>query len=124
MDKITAQQQQLKRAADFLRRALGQPEDKFQRAAVIQAFEFSYELSWKYLKSLVEINSGMVASPRAAFREAAKLDIVNNPGQWFDFQEARNLTTHTYVEAVAVKVYAVVKTEFVAALDKLIATEI
>ncbi|HEY1835297.1 MAG TPA: HI0074 family nucleotidyltransferase substrate-binding subunit [Candidatus Saccharimonadales bacterium] len=119
-DKLEAQKGQLKKAKGFLDRALKQPENEFQRAAVIQAFEFCFELSWKYLKTLVEDDGSMIASPKAVIREAARHGFIDNPEDWFGFLQSRNLTTHTYIEAVAEKVYATVKDEFAAALEKLI----
>ncbi|HVC36410.1 MAG TPA: HI0074 family nucleotidyltransferase substrate-binding subunit [Candidatus Dormibacteraeota bacterium] len=122
MTKAVAQKQQLIRARDFLGRTLLAPEDEIQRAATIQAFEFCFELAWKYLKTLVEEDDGMVASPKAVFREAAKHGIIDNPSDWFNFLDSRNLTVHTYIEVVADKVYRVVKNDFVGALNKLIET--
>jgi nucleotidyltransferase substrate binding protein (TIGR01987 family) len=119
-DKLEAQKRQLVKAKDFLDRALLQPEDEFQRAAVIQAFEFCFELTWKYLKTLVEDDGSMIASPKAVFREAARHGFIDNPDEWFGFLQARNLTVHTYVEAVADKVYATIKSGFAAVLEKLI----
>jgi nucleotidyltransferase substrate binding protein (TIGR01987 family) len=118
--KSSAQKQQLTRARAFLGRALAAPPDEIQRAGTIQAFEFCFELSWKYLKSLVEEDAGMIASPKAVFREAARHGIIDNPETWFEFLRARNRTVHTYVEAVAEQVYDVIKDDFVAALDRLI----
>lgn len=49
------------------------------------------------------------AEPRTRkelFRLAAKAGLIQNPGQWFLFTEARNLTFHTYNEAKADQVYA------------------
>lgn len=108
------------KAQAFLGRVLAIPEDEIQRAAAIKAFEFCFELSWKYLKSLVEEDAGMIASPRSVFREAAKHGFIDNPAQWFNFLDARNLTVHTYVEAVAEQVYGVIKGDFASALSKLI----
>jgi nucleotidyltransferase substrate binding protein (TIGR01987 family) len=119
-DKLEAQKKQLVKAKDFLDRALVQPENEFQRAAVIQAFEFCFELSWKYLKSLVEDDGSMIASPKAVIREAARHGFIDNPEAWLNFLQSRNLTTHTYIEAVAEKVYLSVKNEFAPALEKLV----
>lgn len=99
---------------------LAEDKSEMQRAAVIQSFEFCFELAWKYVKSLVEEEGGMVASPKAAFREAAKRDLIDNPEDWFDFLNARNLTTHTYVEAVAERVYEIARDRFAPALKTLI----
>jgi nucleotidyltransferase substrate binding protein (TIGR01987 family) len=120
-DKLEAQKRQLAKAKDFLDRALAQPENEFQRAAVIQAFEFCFELSWKYLKTMVEDDGSMIASPKAVIREAARHGCIDNPEAWLGFLQARNLTTHTYIEAVAEKVYGAIKNEFAAALSQLIA---
>ncbi|MGH7237428.1 MAG: HI0074 family nucleotidyltransferase substrate-binding subunit [Candidatus Saccharimonadales bacterium] len=119
--KLAEQKAQLGKARDFLNRVLAAPENEIQRAAAIQAFEFSFELSWKYLKTLLEADGKSIfASPRAIFRDAAQHGFIDNPEQWFGFLEYRNLTAHTYVEAVAEKVYAKIQTELVAALDELI----
>jgi len=120
MTKSEVQKKQLLKARAFLGRALAASENEIQRAGTIQAFEFCFELSWKYLKSLVEEDASLVASPRAVFREAAKHGFIDNPEAWFEFLLARNRTVHTYIEAVAERVYATVKDDFVPALDQLI----
>lgn len=102
-------------------RSLAQPEDKFQRVAAIKAFEFCFELAWKYQQSWVSQDDGMaIASPRGTFREAAKHGLIDNPKAWFDFLEWRNLTVHTYNDDTAAQIYQVVKNDFVGELDKLI----
>lgn len=121
MDKATAQRKQLEKAFAFLKKALNEPESDIQRAATIQAFEFCFELSWKYLKSLLEEDgAALLASPKSVFREAAKHGFIDNPEQWFTYLQARNLTVHTYVETVADQVYAVVESEFATALETLL----
>ena len=122
MTKSEAQKQQLIGVRDLLRRMLAAPENETQRMATIQAFELCFEPAWKYLKSLVEEDAGMVSSPKAIFREAAKHGFIDNPEAWFEFLKARNLTVHTYIEAVAEQVYGVAKNDFKLALDKLIET--
>jgi len=123
MTKSEAQKQQLIKARDFLMRALAAPENDIQRAGTIKAFEFCFELSWKYLKVLVEGDAGLVASPRSVFREAAKHGFIDNPADWFNFLETRNITAHTYVDKVAEEVYEVIKSDFLLALNKLIDAE-
>jgi len=81
-----------KRALASLERAITRstaaPKDEEVRDAVIQRFEYSYELSWKMLKRHLE-------------------QVVPDPGavdQW-SFQE-RNMTAHVYNEEQARRVYA------------------
>ena len=120
MNRSKARYQQLVKAQAFLQRALAAPEGEIQRAASIQAFEFCFELSWKYLKSLVEEDGRLVSSPKAAFREAAQLGYIDNPEDWFEFLTARNLTVHTYIESIADDIYKVIKNSFAPGLEKLL----
>ncbi len=69
-----------------------------EKAGAIQAFEFCYELSWKMLKKVLRKKGIEVASPRDAFREAGRNNLIENVEAWFEFLEGRNLTSHTYEE--------------------------
>jgi nucleotidyltransferase substrate binding protein (TIGR01987 family) len=81
------------------------------RAGVIQHFEFTYELAWKFVRRWIAINrSPEQADPRSRkdlFRLAAREGLVADPEPWFEYGEARNLTSHTYDEATAERIYAV-----------------
>ena len=116
IDQMDVRRQQLLKAQAFLKHALGAPVSDIQRAATIQAFEFCFELAWKYLKALVEDDGSIVASPKAVFREAARHGIIDNPELWFELLRARNLTVHAYVEAVASQVYKTIERKCVGAL--------
>lgn len=67
-----------------------------ERAGAVQAFEYTYELSWKMMKRLLASKGVTANSPRDAFREAALLGFIDNPEEWFGFLEIRNRTVHTY----------------------------
>ena len=96
----------LKKALAALKRSLDQPKDEFTRNSTIQCFEFSYELSWKLLKRYFKKDQGIEGSSvRSLFREAGKQGIVESVEAWFDYHEARNLTSHTYNEDTADSVY-------------------
>ena len=120
VEKQLAQKNQLIRARDTLDRMLALPTSEAQIMASIKAFEFCFDLSWKFLKTLVESDAGFVSSPKAVFREAAKHGFIDNPEEWFKFLETRNLTVHTYNNEVANMVYSVVSSGFRSALSKLI----
>lgn len=45
----------VKQALDSLELALAQPKNEFIRDAVIQRFEYSFELSWKTLKRFLKL---------------------------------------------------------------------
>ena len=87
------------------------PQDTELRDAVIQRFEYTYELSWKMLKRVLEQEVADAASIDALsfqdlFREAAERGIVPNLGSWLEYRTQRNISTHTYDENKAKSVYA------------------
>jgi nucleotidyltransferase substrate binding protein (TIGR01987 family) len=82
------------------------------RAGVIQNFEFTYELCWKFMQRWLKNNQTRyeVDLPRTRkdlFRIAAQCGLIADPVQWFDYGEARNSTAHTYDQDKAEKVYQV-----------------
>jgi len=108
MDKNKISTQALEKALDSLKRAILQPKNEFSRDSVIQRFEYTFELSWKLLTKILEANSGPLAdnSVKAVLREAARLGSIQSLDLWFEFQKARNITSHTYNEGTAEEVYA------------------
>lgn len=74
---------------------------KIYRDACIQRFEYSIEMSWKISMKFLGSQT-MAAKP--AIREMARNNLITNPELWFSFIEARNETSHSYEEEVAVRV--------------------
>ncbi|MBM3611241.1 MAG: nucleotidyltransferase [Alphaproteobacteria bacterium] len=93
----------LKAFAKFERFRLNTATEQ-DRAGVIQAFEYCFELSWKMMKRLLEERGQIANSPRETFRMAALEGFIQDPELWFDFLRKRNLTTDTYQETEAEKV--------------------
>jgi nucleotidyltransferase substrate binding protein (TIGR01987 family) len=90
---------------------LAQPKDEFVRDAVIQRFEYTYELAWKSLQRRLteDLGSEAVAplSRRDLFRLAAERALIDDPLPWFEYHKARNITSRTYNERIAEEVYVV-----------------
>ncbi|MBI2603280.1 MAG: nucleotidyltransferase substrate binding protein [Deltaproteobacteria bacterium] len=84
-----------------------------ERAGIIQAFEYSYELIWRALKAYAEDQGLSAPSPRSAFKAGFQLGVIREEKIWLDVLEARNLTTHTYQEDVAKDIYERVVKKFV-----------
>lgn len=96
----------LKKALQSLEKAIAHPLDEFTRDSVIQRFEFTFELSWKALKRYLESDKPLADdSVKGILREAFQRKIITDIDQWFAFQKARNLTSHTYNEETAIDVY-------------------
>jgi nucleotidyltransferase substrate binding protein (TIGR01987 family) len=103
-----------------------QAERDTLRAGVVQAFEFTYELCWKFMQRYLETEVGHAAVDgvprRELFRIAAQQGLTADTQAWFDFHLARNRTAHTYNAQVAAEVVAVARRLDVAAhglLDEL-----
>ena len=81
------------------------------RAAVIQHFEYTYELSWKMMKRFIEIDDGREDSltRKGLFRRAGEIGLIDDFYKWVEFHNARNLTSYTYDEDIAEEVYASAK---------------
>jgi nucleotidyltransferase substrate binding protein (TIGR01987 family) len=80
------------------------------RAGVIQNFEFTYELCWKFVRRWLKENADVEEAeyPRTRkelFRLAARFGLIKDPLSWFSYGDARNLTSHTYDEDKAETVY-------------------
>ena len=100
----------LTNALAALKRALDQPKNEFTRGATIQAFEFSFELSWKLLLRYFKVELNLdLASPRSVLKEAGKRGILADVSIWLDYLKNRNLTVHSYNQETADTVYDVAK---------------
>ena len=80
------------------------------KAGVIQNFEFTYELCWKFMRRWLRENAAVEEAeyPRTRkelFRLAARSGLIKEPLSWFSYSDARNLTSHTYDEDKAETVY-------------------
>lgn len=104
----------LDKAINSLKRALDRTndaaEDEELRDACILRFEYTFELCWKMLKRQLELDLPSPAevdgfSYRQIFRTAAERGLVEDVEAWFDYRERRNITSHTYDEAKAARVF-------------------
>lgn len=74
---------------------------KIYRDACIQRFEYSIEMAWK--TSMKFLGSQTMAA-KPAIREMARNNLITNPELWLSFIDARNETSHSYEEDVAIRV--------------------
>lgn len=105
----------LKKAFALLEKFTHHDTTDQEKAGIIKAFEFCYELSWKLMKKVLFIEGISANSPRDIFREAASVGLITDPRPWFKFLEERNKTVHTYdletVEAILLKIIPEFKEE-------------
>lgn len=65
------------------------------RSGVIQNFKAAYEQRW--IKNNI--------SPEDAEHPRTRKDLIQDPTAWFEYAEARNMTSHTYDEDSAQSVF-------------------
>lgn len=78
-----------------------------ERAGVIQAFEYCFELTWKLMKRILAARGMFANSPKEVFRLAAQEGFIEDLELWFEFLKMRNLTVHSYQEEEAMAVIAI-----------------
>ena len=121
MGKVVDKAQKNDLALTRLKEAVNLPIVNYRdKAGIIQSFEFTYEMSWKLLKSALEEEAGNSPSgPRSIFKEAYQLELIENEGVWLAIIKDRNLASHTYEEKMADQVIDNVKTSYLLEFEKL-----
>lgn len=77
---------------------------------VIQRFEFTFELSWKLMKTFLEYTGITdIKSPRGAIKEAFTFGLINDGENWIGMLVDRNKTSHIYDEEEARLIYEKIK---------------
>lgn len=102
----------LQRALSQLQAAItahgARPNDELIVIALIKAYEFSFELSWKTLRDLLAWNGLDVKLPREVLKQAFATGLLENGQLWIDMLEQRNLMAHTYDQARAQQAAALI----------------
>ncbi len=120
MNKNEVSLSPLKKAAKSLEKALMQQKNEYVRDAVIQRFEYTFELGWKMLMRYFKVEEGIREyNIKELFREAGKQSLIDSVEDWFEYHKGRNLTTHAYNEKVAEETYEIAQ-RFSPAINKLI----
>lgn len=88
-----------------------EPIEALKKSA-IQRFEYTFELSWKLMNSILKDQGITVYGVKNIIRSASQLGLIDNVSRWFDFAQAHNLTSHIYHEEIADDVYKVAVGDF------------
>ncbi|MFN2377547.1 MAG: HI0074 family nucleotidyltransferase substrate-binding subunit [Candidatus Binatia bacterium] len=99
------------RALENLERAMAELEsyaalpvtNRRDKAGLIQAFEFTFELFWKTFQKIAPDSGLEAVSPREALIAGLKLHLITDEeaGTWSQMLRDRNLSSHTYNAALA-----------------------
>ena len=104
-ETFKTKQKSFEKALVQLEKALHEPFSEYVRDAAIQRFEFTYELAWKTLKSYLETIDLIVLSPKETLKTAYQQGLLTDAAAWSELHVKRNLTSHTYDEALANTIY-------------------
>ena len=95
-------------ASAFLQRGIGRSQTRalseLEQLGLIQAFEFTHELSWLLIRDfLVDQGVAGISGSRDAVREAVARQLLpqGEESVWMAMIRSRNLTSHTYNPVVA-----------------------
>ncbi len=106
------------KALTRLHEALAMDESSYVRDAVIQRFEFCYELAWKSMFYWIRDQGEQVPEMvRPVFEMAFRALLIDDFELWSKLKDCRDETSHTYNEATAVTVAAFVRGPGIRALD-------
>jgi nucleotidyltransferase substrate binding protein (TIGR01987 family) len=119
-DRFVLALEQFARALSRLRAVLERPEDDVVRDAMIQRFEFTFEMAWKAMYRLLrQRGSDISESAFDVIPAAFTQGLIEDAAGWGDMRRYRNLTSHTYNEKVAIEVAAFVRADAVGLFDEL-----
>ena len=115
MEKVNYKFEQLQKASARLDEALAMelPNPLIKSDAVIQRFEFTTELFWKFLKELLKFHRvDFTSTPRDVIRTAKSSGFLSEDDRWVSLIEDRNITSHTYNDEQAMIIYNKIKDEY------------
>lgn len=103
-----------------MKEALDFPNTEPMRESTIQRFEYTFELSWKLMSSILKEQGVEVYGTRHILREAYRLGLIDDLEAWFEFADNRNKSSHIYKEQTAMEVYQVATDDFVPHVESLV----
>jgi nucleotidyltransferase substrate binding protein (TIGR01987 family) len=93
---------------------------KLEKQGLIQGFEYTHELAWNLMKDyLAEQGYTTLIGSKDTTRQAFKSGLVSDGEIWMEMIKARNLTSHTYDEALADEVLDSITDKFFPAFKSL-----
>ena len=110
------------RAVKRLEEAIMEPSSAIQADAVIQRFEFTFELLWKACRIyLMEIGTA-VSSPKGTLKAAFREGLIKSEEEnlFLNMLEDRNVSSHVYDEQEADAIYARIRKDYLPAIKTLV----
>lgn len=120
-DRLDLALRQFSRALARLEEALAEPETPLVRDALIQRFEFTYELAWKSMFHWLRAEGEAVQEmARPVMQAAHRAGLIADVQTWELIKDCRNETSHTYDETRAIAVAAFIRDSAALAFRRLL----
>ena len=97
-------------------------DDEIYRMGMIGQFQLTFELAWKALKAVLELDgvqSSDTGSPRDVLKTAASVGFLKDDEVWLLMLKKRNLSTHIYDEEEADELMILLRDSFIPAFRTL-----
>ena len=111
MDRLTQRIDLAGKALATLFELAGEPASKLVRDAAIQRFEYSFEAIWKTAQLVLRTRYGVeLGAPKPVIRACFENGILDEAQTRLALAmtDHRNLTSHTYNEALADEIFAII----------------
>jgi nucleotidyltransferase substrate binding protein (TIGR01987 family) len=95
-------------------------EARIKNAAIVKAFEMTFELCWKTLKDFLEYKGITATTPRDAIKEAFKAGHLDDGQTWIELLDHRNELVHIYNEVQALQATETIRNHAFACIEKLV----
>jgi nucleotidyltransferase substrate binding protein (TIGR01987 family) len=96
------------------------PDDEAVEMALIQSFEFTYELAWNTMKDYLEFGGfDNLAGSKQVIRTAFQAGLIENAEGWLNAVQKRNIASHTYDENVLSEGVIFVRNDYFPLVSKL-----
>jgi len=99
-------------ALETLREVLDEPYSVIVGDATVQRFEYTPGIFWKLMKEYLYNHEEVECnSPKSCFREASSVGLLSEEQTilCLEMIDDRNLTSHTYIEEVAERIYKTIR---------------
>jgi len=110
LDNYKRAQAQLDEAVELMR---SRELSNLEKAGVIQAFEFTWELAWNLLKDYLNWQGeSEITGARDAIRESFKRGLIEDGQTWMFMLQDRNRTSHTYNESTMREILTGIESQY------------
>lgn len=109
----------LHRLHEAVQGTLQEPKNHLYQIALVGAFQFTFELSWKTMKDYLAYQGIDVSVPRDVIKQAFHYQLIQDGDIWIHMLEERNLMAHVYQEPAALIAGKNIRERYVHAIEQL-----